>query len=160
MTMDEATGEPSRLANAQRLSDHYTLADFTFSEAALRYGIDNTPPASVMENIRECAYALEDIQRDMGYYVPFIISGYRCPELNRLIGGSPNSDHMRGLAVDLRCPGYGSVLDLCKLVAGSGVKFDQLIYEYRSWVHLGIGPRMRRMMLTKVRSSPYKIGFV
>lgn len=159
--MSEAIGEhPGGSTPSMQLSEHYTLADFTFSEIAERHGIDNTPPASIINNLRECAYTLEEVQRDIGYYAPTILSGYRCPEVNRIIGGSPNSDHMRGLAVDVICPAYGSPLDLCKLVAGGPAKFDQLIYEYRAWVHVGIGPRMRRMMLTKVYGSPYKIGFV
>lgn len=36
--------------------------------------------------------------------LPFIInSAYRSPEHNAKIGGSPNSSHLKGLAVDIKC---------------------------------------------------------
>lgn len=147
--------------NALRLSEHYMLSHFTFSEYAERHGIDNTPPESVINNLREVAYALEEIQRGTGYYVPHILSGYRCPELNKRIGGSKNSAHMKGLAVDFCCPGYGSALKVCKLAASGILKFDQVIWEYLSWCHLSVRPgRNRSMILTKKRGQPYSIGFV
>lgn len=36
--------------------------------------------------------------------IPFIInSAYRSPEHNAKIGGKPNSSHIKGLAVDIKC---------------------------------------------------------
>jgi uncharacterized protein YcbK (DUF882 family) len=34
-----------------------------------------------------------------------ITSGYRCPKHNAAIGGSANSYHMKGMAVDIACDG-------------------------------------------------------
>lgn len=45
---------------------------------------------------------------------------------------------MRGLAVDFTAPRFGTVLSLAKAVARSGVQFDQIIFEYGRWVHLGL----------------------
>ena len=39
--------------------------------------------------------------------VPVVISaGYRCPHHNQEVGGVPNSEHTRGLAADIRLPGF------------------------------------------------------
>jgi uncharacterized protein YcbK (DUF882 family) len=36
--------------------------------------------------------------------IPFIItSGYRCEKHNKEVGGSPNSSHLKGIAVDISC---------------------------------------------------------
>jgi hypothetical protein len=39
-------------------------------------------------------------------------SGYRCPALNRKVGGVPNSYHLRGMAADInaRCPFHNTAL--------------------------------------------------
>jgi zinc D-Ala-D-Ala carboxypeptidase len=150
-----------RGARLVRLTDHYQLSDFTFSATAIRHGIDQSrPPPQIISNLHEVAYALEEIQRGMGYYVPRILSGYRCPALNALVGGSATSAHMDGLAVDFICPAFGSVLELCKFAANNVPDYDQIIYEYRSWCHLGLSATgaPRKMLMTKVRGEPYKIG--
>lgn len=142
-----------------RLSDHFTLADLTFSETALRHGIDQSkPPPHIVKNLRELAYVLEDVKR-MTLETPLIISGWRTPKVNALVGGSKTSAHMLGLAADIRCPKFGTALELCRAVADDIVlRFDQCIHEYNWWCHLGIGPKNRRMLLTKQKGKLYKAG--
>jgi uncharacterized protein YcbK (DUF882 family) len=63
-------------------------------------------------------------------------SGYRCPRLNNLVGGSPNSQHMRGEAADIQ-PVDGNEADLevlAQFLIASG-KFDQLII-YPTFIHV------------------------
>jgi uncharacterized protein YcbK (DUF882 family) len=36
-----------------------------------------------------------------------VLSGYRCPKLNRLIGGAKNSQHITAQAADIIIPGFG-----------------------------------------------------
>lgn len=86
--------------------------------------------AEVMEKVRTI---LDD--------KPILISsGYRCPPLNSAIGGSKNSAHMSGLACDFSCPGFGTPLQICKKLKPymKELGIDQLIHEYRTWVHLGL----------------------
>ncbi len=120
------------------LSPNFTLDEFTFSRTAARLGLDNTPDARTLKNLRQLAALLEQVRSALGDNPINISSGYRSPALNRAVGGSAHSAHMAGLAVDFTCPRYGSVLATARAVAKSGLPFDQVILEYGRWVHLGI----------------------
>jgi len=128
-----------------RLSEHFTLQEFVFSQTAARRGIDNTPTPAIIENLRTTAAVMERVRKLLGDKPIRVSSGYRCPGLNAAVGGSENSAHMQGLAVDFTCSGYGSVFDVASAIASSNLEFDQLIYEFGTWVHLGlrIGPGRR-----------------
>ena len=72
---------------SQNLSDHFTLYEFVTSQTASRKGIDNTPPPEVVERLRAlCADILEPARVALGPL--HISSGFRCPKLNKSIGGS------------------------------------------------------------------------
>ena len=58
--------------------------------------------------------------------------------LNQAVGGSRTSAHLEGLAADFTAPAFGSPLEVIRKIAASGIEYDQLIYEYGSWVHLGL----------------------
>ena len=141
-----------------QLSDHFSLAELTFSETGVRRGLDNTPNAEQVANLTELAQALERVQSLLG---PIVIhSAFRSPKVNAAVGGSATSAHMEGYACDFTCPGFGSPLEVCKAVVGSGIPFDQIIYEYKSWCHFGLGQKMRGETLTKNTGSPYEPGLV
>lgn len=137
-----------------RLSEHFTLDEFTLSQEAARKGINNTPPRDVLTNLTELAGVLEDVRELLGRPI-LISSGYRCDELNLAVGGAASSKHVFGLAADFTSPKYGSPLAVCKAIADSDIPFDQVIHEFGRWVHLGITPggvKPRRQTLT-IRSS-------
>jgi len=83
----------------------------------------------------------------------FINSGYRCPALNRAIGGAPSSQHMRGEAADLTLrTTEGELWDLWRWVAfDSGLRFGQVIFEDNrpddptrgAWIHVSLGSPFR-----------------
>lgn len=69
-----------------------------------------------------------------------INSGYRCPEVNKAVGGVPTSQHGRGEAADV-CPfgrnGHGDIEVVRKLAITArdlGLPFDQMIL-YPTFVH-------------------------
>jgi len=146
---------------ATRLSANFTLDELVASQTAARLGIDNTPPDPVFLNLVHLAYFLEDVRTLLGHPI-LISSGYRCESLNKAIGGARNSHHMRGLAVDFICPGYGDPLSVCKAIAASPLAYDQCIHEFGRWVHLGIDDAPRRQNLTARRGvdgrTVYEIG--
>ena len=82
---------------------------------------------------------------------PMIItSGYRCPALNKAVGGAIFSQHKYAEAIDFKAKGMTDEQVACKLAA-SDLKFHQLIIEHNGkskWVHISIGSK-REMLRYK-----------
>ncbi len=129
-----------------KLSEHFTLEELTFSQTAVRNGINNNPSQAVKNNLRVLADNLEKIRTFLGHPLR-ISSAFRCMELNRKIGGSVNSAHMDGLAADFTCEKFGKPIDVVKALHKSGIKVDQVIEE-GTWVHVSFDPKMRQQFLT------------
>lgn len=144
-----------------QLTPHFRLIEFTRSATAAARGIDNTPSDEHLRNLHKLAEFLEEVRELLGHPI-IITSGYRSPELNKAVQGSATSSHCHGLAADFHCPGYGSDFDVCRMIAASRLKFDQLIFEQANstWVHLGIDERMRRDVMSWRRGKGYRSGIV
>lgn len=117
------------------MSEHFTIAELTFSQTATRRGINNTPSEAITANLRRLCDTLEQV-RALVEKPLMISSGYRSPALNMAVGGARDSAHVKGLAADINCPGL-SPKALAVLIRESGIEFDQLIYE-GTWVHIGL----------------------
>ena len=80
-----------------------------------------------------------------------INSGYRSAEVNRLVGGSPTSNHLTGCAVDIRVSGfeqdirYASIL--LDIADGTKRDYDELFIERDKagsyWIHFAVRPTGR-----------------
>lgn len=117
------------------MTPNFSLEEFTRSQTAARRGIDNTPSEVIKLNILRVAYKLEIIRMVIDRPIT-ITSGYRCIDLNRLIGGATNSAHTQGLAVDFVVGGMTpeQIIKEIKHV----VNYKQIINEFGRWVHLAI----------------------
>lgn len=134
------------------LTPHFTLEELTASQAASRRGIANTPGQKERYNLDVLACLLEGVRRVAG--VPITVSsGYRSPEVNKLVGGAPNSAHVRGLAADINAAGM-SPRTLARLIYDSPLQFDQVIFE-GTWVHIALaeGPLRREALTAHFDSS-------
>jgi hypothetical protein len=143
-----------------KLSEHFSLNELTASQEATRHNINNTPSAKVVENLRMLATLLEQVRELLGGNSIRISSGYRSLALNRHIGSSHTSAHIFGYAADFTCPSFGTPLEVAKKIAGSNLKFDQMIYE-GTWIHISCDPKNRRQLLTasfKGGKAIYKEG--
>ena len=119
---------------------YFSLRELTRSDTARRLGIDNTPSDSIKKNLTLfIEKVLDPIREDWGS--PIIVSsGYRCPELNKAVGGVKTSGHLYGYCADLQVKG-----DLRKFsnfviewMKEHQMKFDQIIWEKSgnvTWLH-------------------------
>ena len=115
---------------------YFTLEELTRSSIAKHYGIDNTPSPKIIQNLEYVISRLNPIRELYGHPI-YINSGYRCQKINKLVGGSPNSAHKKGLAVDLTTGTREGNKRLFNLVRAK-FQFDQLIDEQDfSWIHIG-----------------------
>ena len=120
---------------------YFSLSEFLNSATAKRLGIDNTPTFEVVDNLNKLADYLDVIREKVGKPI-LISSGFRCPVLNKAVGGVSNSQHQKGLAADLICADMESLEKVLRETGG----FDQLIKEHRKgsssfWFHVSVCSR-------------------
>lgn len=129
-----------------KLTKNFTLEELYASATANRKGINNYPPESMMENIKELAELLQKIRDKYGYPI-HVNSGYRCLALNNTVGGSKTSQHVIGQAADIVATGgrtNAHLFNVIKEMITSGeIKVGQLIWEYGTkqepnWVHVSL----------------------
>lgn len=129
---------------------HFTLRELIKSDTAIRKGIKNVPNKQEEQNLTALVDKILDPLRE-AYKKPIIVtSGFRCEELNRLVGGSKTSQHRTGQAVDIR-----TISDtpeenkkLYDLIIKLNLPFDQLINEYNfDWVHVSFSEKNRKQIL-------------
>ena len=139
---------------------HFTFREFERSDTATRLKIDNRMPELVEAHVVELVDILLDPLREAWGGPLVVTSGYRCPELNKAVGGSETSAHLAGWAADL-VPDSGDPRGVQGLVdfavewlTAAGLPFDQLIFEHvgsSKWLHIGIrnlkGAQRRQMLL-------------
>lgn len=130
-----------------KLSEHFTLAEFTASQTAARRGIDNTPPPAILDRLKITAAGMEKVRAVLGKPIT-VSSAYRSPALNKAVGGAKNSAHVEGWAVDFNCHAFGTPLEVARKIQTSGIAYDQIIHEFGSWVHISFDRRMRGQELT------------
>ena len=138
-----------------RLSEHFTLGELTKTSFKTEDG--NIPSRVVIENLRNlCENWLEDLRYSYNtlYHKGGVIinSGYRSPEVNRLAGGAPTSNHLTGCAVDIHVAGFEQAIRyaaiLLDISEGTKRDFDELYIERngagRYWIHFAVRPKGNR----------------
>lgn len=123
-----------------KLSKFISFEEALKSQTAERKGIKNIPDTEQTENMKYVAKNVFDKVREaMG--VPLIVSSFfRSPELNKAIGGSKTSQHIKGEAIDIDHPSLNKkVFNYIQ----KNLQFDQLIWEFGdstapAWVHVSL----------------------
>ena len=142
------------------ISKHISYKEGVYSATATRRGIDNVPNDEQLANMELIAEKVfEPLRKYVGGPIK-INSFFRCPKLNKAIGGARSSQHMKGQAMDID--------DTFEVVANSdmynyiknNLDFDQLIWEFGdddnpNWVHVSYVSEedIRRRCLRAYRSN-------
>ena len=121
----------------------FSIEELTQSATAKRLGIDNTPSDKIKKNLTLFINTvLDPIREDWGS--PIIVSsGYRCPELNKAVGGANTSGHQYGYCADLQVKGgMKKIRELAdfifKWMKDHNMKWDELLFEHSggvTWLH-------------------------
>lgn len=127
---------------------YFTLDELTRSDMARRYGIDNVPDEQVVSCLESLVCHVLDPVREMWGNPITVNSGYRCSELNGVVGGKRTSQHLKGEAADITTGSREDNRKLFFMIGNSDVPFDQLIDESDySWIHVSFSERRRGQIL-------------
>ncbi len=127
---------------------HFSLTELTHSSTAMRLGIDNTPDADAVKRLEALVANVLDPLRE-AYGKPIkVTSGYRCPQLNRAVGGTASSQHLKGEAADITAGSPSENLYIYNLL--KNLPIDQAINERKgSWIHVSYSShRCRRQFFS------------
>ena len=143
-----------------RLTPHFTLEEMTHTKVELGY-LDRQrqtqPDEQVVENLTRVCQWLEMLRQRWNKHYgegndPVVVtSGYRCKELNRLVGGCPTTNHLTGCAADIRVAGKEQLLRYVTLLMDISDEihqdFDELLMERNArgyWLHFAVRPNGNR----------------
>ncbi len=135
------------------LSKHFTYREATYSYTGQLKKIDNNPTPAQLEVMKYTALKMEAVRQILEERPLYITSWFRSYALNLAIGGAQKSQHSKGEAVDFKCPGFGSPIQVAKELQKHKevLQYDQLILE-PTWVHISFTqaypPRMNDLTCT------------
>lgn len=127
------------------MSKYFSLSELTRSSTALSEGIPNDPNEAQIKDLTRLMDYLDKVREAFGKAI-IVTSGFRSPKLNKHIGGSLTSQHLKGQAADIRPHDIKELRQLFATIRQVG-GFDQLIYEEPAgrtpWIHVSIAPTNR-----------------
>ena len=151
------------------LTKNFTLSEMTKSDTALRLGLENEPDEQQLAALQTlCEKVLQPIRDYFGMGVK-VNSALRTLSVNRAVGSSDNSHHVRGMAADIEIPSIPNA-ELAEWIV-ENLDFTQVILEFYTpgipdsgWVHVSYVPEdLRKQVLTAMKENGktvYKPGLI
>tara|TARA_R100000322_G_scaffold5392_1_gene4084 strand:- start:1619 stop:2074 length:456 start_codon:yes stop_codon:yes gene_type:complete len=132
------------------ISKHISYKEGVRSNTATRLGIKNEPNEEQLKNMKLLAEKVfEPLRLEVGGPIK-VNSFFRCPELNKAIGGSKTSQHCKGQAMDIDDTfGHMKNAEMYYFIKEE-LDFDQMIWEFGDdgnpdWVHISyVSPEKNR----------------
>jgi len=138
-----------------QLSPHFSLAELTHSDTAIRLGLDNAPSDAELLNLSALATTVLEPAR-AACRVPLNVNdGYRGPAVNQAVGGVAHSAHQDGRAADVVPRGISLSEGFDRIRRDPAIPFDQCILELTAsggCIHLAcarVGETPRRQALIR-----------
>lgn len=129
------------------MGKYFTTDELCKSDTAKKKGINNTPTTEIKQKLEVLIDELLDPVREAWGKPIRVNSGYRCPKLNKAVGGVANSQHMKGEAADLNAGSVSLNKQLFELIR-TRYEYDQLIDEANyAWVHVSYVRKNRKQVL-------------
>jgi hypothetical protein len=166
----------TKINTNMKLSEHFTLAELTKTSVM----IENVPNEAQVNNLKRLCGWLEELReknsltpnpspRGEGNLegegsrykeTPIIInSGYRSSQVNKAVGGAPNSNHLTGCAVDIHVSGMEQLIRYAAILLDISDErqedFDELLLERSPrgsyWLHFAVRPEGNRRKIVFLR---------
>ena len=115
-------------------------------------GLLNVPNKEQFDNLQKLVTNVLDPLREL-YDNPITVnSAFRSAIVNKKVNGSNTSEHMKGIAADIRCSDNALLYKLIK----DNFKFRQLIWEYGndkqpSWVHVSYNENDNKKQILRIK---------
>ena len=131
---------------------YFTINELTHSTVAKAQNIDNSPCFNVIGALTSLTDNVLDPLREAFGSAIRVNSGYRCPDLNKAVGGASASQHLRGEAADISAGSTEGNRRMFDLAIKLKLPFDQLIDEhgYR-WLHISHRKGVNRNQILHIK---------
>ena len=134
------------------ISKDFSYREFETSPTAERKGICNVITSfDVRDAVKELTERVIQPLRDRVGHPLRINSGYRCPELNKAVGGVPTSQHVKGEAADIAAEDPHALAKVVRETPEIWREVDQMIL-YPTFVHISHrkgGPQRRQLLYNR-----------
>lgn len=129
---------------------YFTIEELCRSDKARQMGINNTPTDDIIDSLSDLVENVLDPARERIGKPITVNSGYRCPKLNKAVGGATTSQHVKGEAADLTTGSREENKRLFEIIRDN-LQFDQLINEHEfSWIHVSYRQGINRKQILKI----------
>lgn len=143
---------------------HFTISELIYSNTYWKKIWNKTTP-EIEQNLTALVGAVLDPLREKWGKPITVTSGFRCPELNRSMGGVQDSQHTKGEAADICAENAEETAKLGRLLVGMSC-FDQVIFENcdkeitkAEWIHVSwkrVGTNRRKITRLVKGSKKYE----